>query len=153
MRLLTCLALLGLAACHPAPVSGTRFRTLQRANAFERTVASVETQLGGVLHSTPSSGVIQSKWTDPSYGIGIPPKFLFYRYQVVVLQNPADDSADVRVTPEVVYCGILDSRDPDKMSNSCARAEDMAGAIIPDAIRERIAHSIASLQDDVFRRD
>lgn len=148
------LALVAAASgCKPAPLVSARFRTLQRGTAFDRAVASTAANLGGVHQSDATTGVIRSKWTDGHAAMGIPPKFLWYRYQVLVLQNPADDSADVRISPEVVYCGILDSRDPDQMSNDCANAEDMAGAIIPGDVRDRIARGVKNVEADVFRRD
>src|SRR5690606_16852857 len=95
---LSAVLLVGSSGCMVRHVEDLRFRTLQRQTAFERAIAAVEQHCNGAYKTDRETGVIVSNWVDPNYGMGIPPRYLWYRYRVTVVENPADDSADVRIS-------------------------------------------------------
>lgn len=136
------------AGCATTRVQDARFRTLQPSTAFDRAVAAMEQHANGVHQANAQTGVIVSKWIDPDFGWGIPPRYLFYRYRATVVPNPADGSADVRLGVQAVYCGVLDSRDPDRMSSECGPPEHIPGSVV-----EQIARVQDDFKTDVFRRE
>src|SRR5690348_1955247 len=91
---LSVVVLILVGGCRPAPLLPSRFRTLQAKTAFERVVSAVEVHCGGVHSADATTGVITSAWWDADFGQGIPPKYIYVRYRVSVVPNPADDSVD-----------------------------------------------------------
>lgn len=146
--LFSSLALANLTGCYVKRVDDHRFRTLQPQTAFVRAVAAVEQHCRGVHRADPETGVIIGNWIDANYGMGIPPQFLWYRYRVTVVDNPADGSADVRLSLQAVYCGLLDSRHPDRRESDCNPPVH-----IPSEVREEFSVLQQRFQEDVFRRD
>ncbi len=149
VMLLLCAAVLLVAqGCGPKRVDDLHFRTLQPESAFDRAVASVEHHGRGVYQSDPQRGVVHSNWIDADFGMGIPPRYLWYRYVVTVVPNRADASADVRLSLQAVSCGVFDSRAPDRMAKECGPPEHIPARVLREFERVK-----AELERDVFRRE
>lgn len=122
-----------------------KFRTPRRAGAFQRSVAAVETHCNGVHQADAQAGLIHGNWRDADYNIGF--AWVFYRCVAAVVDNPSDDSADVRVALQAVKCGPFDSRDPDRMATDCTPLEE-----VPGKVAESFARSSQGITEVVFQR-
>lgn len=145
MRLCFALCALVLSACAARQPTDVRFRTPAQETALRRAITAFEQVGNGVQKVDEEKGIVLSKWKDANHSLGA--DFLFYRYVAIVARNPADGTADVRLTLQTVRCSLLDTRDPDRMASECVEVD-----VVPDTVQESFQRTARSLQAEVAGR-
>lgn len=134
-------AALTLASC-TWEMEDLRFRTREPETAFERAVRSVEAHCWGVKLADAERGLIYSKWQAWPTGEGV----YLSRCLVVLVPQPEDRSADVRLTFAMKKCPLADLDDVEKLAETCTFT-----TIVPGTISDQLVPAGKRIETDLRR--